>query len=132
MSSASSGEPDWMKTAWQYVLRLDHVLPDGPEPPWLDRPAMMKIPVSSPAVLGRLKGFCKRFHFVLAPILRSEKLDPEERAEKPILTTRFNKRSDDWLDLTGMLAPSNYVGRGPQADCGGAGRALGKVETSST
>ena len=100
MSPASSGEPDWMKTAWQYVLRLDHVLPDGPEPPWLDRPAMMKIPVSSPAVLGRLKGFCKPFHFVLAPILRSEKLDPEKRAEKPILITRFNKHSDEWLDAT--------------------------------
>jgi hypothetical protein len=58
----------------------------------------MKIPVSSPAVLGRLKGFCKPFDFVLAPILRSDKLDPEERAEKPILITRFNKHSDEWLD----------------------------------
>jgi len=60
----------------------------------------MKIPVSSPAVLGRLKGFCKPFDFVLAPILRSDKLDPEERAEKPILITRYNKHSDEWLDAT--------------------------------
>ena len=100
MSPASSDEPDWMETAWQYVLRLDNVLCDGSDPPWLDHPAMMKIPVSSPAVLGRLKGFCKPFDFVLAPILRSDKLKPEERAEKPILITRFNKHSDEWLDAT--------------------------------
>jgi hypothetical protein len=25
MSPASSDEPDWMETAWQYVLRLDNV-----------------------------------------------------------------------------------------------------------
>jgi hypothetical protein len=100
MSPASSEEADWMETAWQYVLRLDQVLLDGKDPDWLDYPAMMKIPVSSPAVLGRLKGFCKPFDFVLAPILRNDKLDPEERAEKPILITRFNKHSDEWLDAT--------------------------------
>jgi len=94
-----------METAWRYILRLDQGLWDGADPPWLDYPAMMKIPVSSPAVLGRLKGFCKPFDFVLAPILRSDKLDPEERAEKPILVTRFNKHSDEWLDATcGLLA----------------------------
>jgi len=59
---------------------------------------MMKIPVSLPAVLERLKGFCKSFDFVLAPIVWSDKLDPEERAEKPLLITRFNKHSDEWLD----------------------------------
>jgi hypothetical protein len=100
MSPASTGEPDWMETAWQYALRLDNVPCDGSDPAWLDYPAMMKIPVSSPAVLGRLKGFCKPFDFVLAPILRSDKLNPEERAEKPILITRFNKHSDEWLDGT--------------------------------
>jgi len=100
MSPASSDEPDWMQAAWGYVLRLDNVPCEGSDPSWLDRPAMMKIPVSSPVVLGRLKGFCKPFDFVLAPILRSDKLNPEERAEKPILITRFNKHSDEWLDAT--------------------------------
>jgi hypothetical protein len=57
----------------------------------------MKIPVSSPAVLGRLKGFCKPYDFVLAPILRNDKLDLEHRAEKPILITQFNKHSDEWV-----------------------------------
>jgi hypothetical protein len=100
MSPASKDEPDWMEAAWLYDLRLDQVLWDGTDPAWLDYPAMMKVPVSSPAVLGRLKGFCKPFDFVLAPILRSDKLNPEERAEKPILITRFSKHPDEWLNAT--------------------------------
>jgi hypothetical protein len=40
-----------VKTAWQYELRLDQVLLDGAHPKWLDYPAMMKIPISSPAVV---------------------------------------------------------------------------------
>ena len=51
MSPASSDEPDWMESAWRYILRLDQVLWDGADPPWLDYPAMMKIPISSPAVV---------------------------------------------------------------------------------
>ena len=98
MSPASEDEPDWMKTAWEYVLRFDHVLCDGSDPAWLDYPAMMKIPVSSPALLGRLKGYVKPFDFVLAPILRTDALDPEERAEKPILITCFRKHSEEWLN----------------------------------
>ncbi|SPF36940.1 conserved hypothetical protein [Candidatus Sulfotelmatobacter kueseliae] len=100
MSPASEDEPDWMETAWQYVLRFDQVLWDGSDPAWLDYPAMMKIPVSSPAVLGRLKNFCKPYDFVLAPILLTDRLDPSERAEKPILITRFTKHSDEWLNAT--------------------------------
>ena len=99
MSPASKNE-DWMQTAWQYVLRFDQVISDGSDPDWLDYPAMMKIPVSSPAVLGRLKSFVKPYDFVLAPILLSDKLDPAERAEKPILITRFTKHSQEWLDAT--------------------------------
>ncbi len=100
MSPASEGEVDWMETAWQYVLRVDQVLWEGSDPAWLDYPAMMKIPVSSPAVLGRLKEFVKPYDFVLAPILLTDSLDAEERAEKPILITRFTKHSKEWLDAT--------------------------------
>jgi hypothetical protein len=59
------------------------------EPEWLDYPAMMQIPVSSPAVLGRLKNFCKPRDFVLAPIIRDADLHLEEDGEKPILITRI-------------------------------------------
>ena len=69
------------------------------DPDWLDRPAMMQIPVSSPAVLGRLKDFCKPRDFVLAPI-RDADLDLDEQAEKPILITRFTKNREEWADAT--------------------------------
>ncbi len=100
MSPALKGEADWMESAWEYVLRFDQVLWRGSDPPWLDYPAMIKIPVSSPAVLGRLKGFVKPYDFVLAPILVEDNLDPTERAEKPILITRFTKHSSEWLNAT--------------------------------
>lgn len=63
-------------------------------------PAMMKIPVSSPAVLGRLKGFCKPYDFVLAPVVRDGDLDLDEQADKPILVTRFTKDSNEWSAAT--------------------------------
>jgi hypothetical protein len=69
------------------------------DPDWLDRPAMMRIPVSSPAMLGRLKAFCKPYDFVLAPIIREGDLQLDE-AEKPILVTQFNQDSEDWSNAT--------------------------------
>lgn len=40
----------------------------------------------------------KPYDFVLAPILQTADLDPEQRAEKPILITRFTDHSDEWLE----------------------------------
>ena len=37
---------------------------------------------------------------MLAPILQTDELDPDELAEKPILITRFNKHSEQWLHAT--------------------------------
>src|SRR5205807_424531 len=68
------------------------------DPSWLDLPAMMKIPVTSPAVLGRLKGFCKPYDFVLAPVVRDGALDLDAQADKPILVTRFTKNPAEWLN----------------------------------
>jgi hypothetical protein len=100
MPPTSKDGDDWMVDAWQYVLKVDAGGHIDSEPEWLDYPAMMKIPVSSPAVLGRLKGFCKPYDFVLAPIIRDSKLDPESQAEKPIFITRFSKHSDEWSNAT--------------------------------
>jgi hypothetical protein len=100
MSPTSKEGDDWMVDAWEYVLKVDAGGHIDSEPEWLDYPAMMRIPVSSPAVLGRLKGFCKPYDFVLAPIIRDSKLDPETQAEKPILITRFSKHSDEWGNAT--------------------------------
>jgi len=57
---------------------------------------MMRIPVSSPAVLGRLKDFCKPYDFVLAPVVCDEDFNLDEEANKPILVTRFTKASEEW------------------------------------
>jgi hypothetical protein len=70
------------------------------EPEWLDLPAMMRIPVSSPAVLGRLKDFCKPYDFVLAPIVCDGDFNLDEEADKPILVTRFAKASEEWSTAT--------------------------------
>jgi hypothetical protein len=81
---------------WRKVLQNEGIALKTDDPDWLDRPAMMRIPVSSPAVVGRLKEFCKPYDFVLAPVIREGDLQLAEEAEKPILVTRFNKDSDEW------------------------------------
>jgi hypothetical protein len=81
---------------WRKVLQNEGIALKTDEPDWLDRPAVMRIPVSSPAVVGRLKDFCKPYDFVLAPVIREGDLQLAEEAEKPILVTRFNKHSEEW------------------------------------
>ena len=44
---------NWMETAWQYVLCLDDAPCPGANSAWPDYPAMMTLPISSPA--GRRK-----------------------------------------------------------------------------
>ena len=92
---------------WRKVLQNEGVALKTDEPDWLDRPAMMRIPVSSPAVLGRLKAFCKPYDFVLAPVIREGDLQLAEEAEKPILVTRFNKDSAEWSTATYYNARSD-------------------------
>src|SRR4029077_16370156 len=94
------GEDRFAVEFWQKVLQNEGISFKSREPEWLDRPAMMKIPVSSPAVLGRLKDFCKPRDFVLAPVIRDADLDLDEQAEKPILITRFTKNSEECADAT--------------------------------
>jgi hypothetical protein len=85
---------------WRKVLQNEGIVLGGEDPDWLDRPAIMRIPVSSPAVLGRLKSFCKPYDFVLAPVIRDRDLQLDEEAERPILVTRFSKHSEEWSATT--------------------------------
>ena len=85
---------------WKEVLYKEGIRLKSEKPEWLDRPAIMKIPVSSPAVLGRLKGFVKPYDFVNAPVVRDGDLNLDEQADKPILITRFTKNSREWADAT--------------------------------
>jgi hypothetical protein len=85
---------------WQKVLQNEVISFKKYDPEWLDYPAMMQIPVSSPVVLGRLKDFCKPRDFVLAPVVRDGDLDLNGQADKPILVTRFTKHSEEWSTAT--------------------------------
>jgi hypothetical protein len=98
MRNSKNDEDDWIDEFWEGVLQNEGISFSGLSPQWLDCPAMMKIPVSSPAVLGRLKNFVKPYDFVLAPIINDTDMD--EQAEKPILITRFTKKSEEWLGAT--------------------------------
>ncbi len=51
----NEAENGWTNEFWSAVLKGEGISCKNGAPEWLDRPAMMKIPVSSPAVLGRLK-----------------------------------------------------------------------------
>jgi hypothetical protein len=54
---ADRDEDQFAGAFWQCVLQNEGISLKREEPDWLDLPAMMRIPVSSPAVLGRLKDF---------------------------------------------------------------------------
>jgi hypothetical protein len=92
--------PYWIELAWLYVLRNEGIIFQDIDPDFLDKPAMMQIPVSSPAVLGRLKKFAKPYDFVLAPIVSDARLSLEEQTEKPILIMRFTRNLAEWLSAT--------------------------------
>jgi hypothetical protein len=94
------GEDQFAVAFWQCVLQNEGISIKRADPEWLDLPAMMKIPVSSPAVLGRLKDFCKPYDFVLAPVVRDGDENLDEDANKPILVTRFSKASEEWSTAT--------------------------------
>ena len=94
------GEDQFAAAFWQCVLQNEGISLKHEEPEWLDLPAMMRIPVSSPAVLGRLKDFCKPYDFVLAPVVRDGDFNLDEEANKPILVTRFSKDSEEWSGAT--------------------------------
>lgn len=93
-------EDQFAAAFWQCVLQNEGISLKHEEPGWLDLPAMMRIPVSSPAVLGRLKDFCKPYDFVLAPVVRDGDFNLDEEANKPILVTRFEKASEEWAAAT--------------------------------
>jgi hypothetical protein len=92
---ADRDEDQFAGAFWQCVLQNEGISLKREEPDWLDLPAMMRIPVSSPAVLGRLKDFCKPYDFVLAPVVRDGDFNLDEEANKPILVTRFAKHSEE-------------------------------------
>ena len=67
---ANKNDPqsDWVFEAWHWVLEGEVATPRS-TPEWFRIPAMMRMTVSTPAILGMLKGFTKPFNFVHVPLL---------------------------------------------------------------
>lgn len=67
---APEGDPerDWVFEAWHWVLEGEVATP-RPTPDWFRIPTMMRMTVSTPAVLGTLKGFVLPFNFIHVPLL---------------------------------------------------------------
>jgi hypothetical protein len=59
---------EWTFEAWDWLLRQELGLRRRP-PVWLNVPAMMRIVVSTPHVLGRLKYSTRPYNFVFCPII---------------------------------------------------------------
>jgi hypothetical protein len=64
----SENEAGWVFEAWDFMLRQGLEL-QPIAPAWLDIPAMMRIVVSTPHVLGRLNYFTRPYNFLFCPLI---------------------------------------------------------------
>ena len=96
---------DWLYEAWHWLLECEVAMPRTP-PAWFSIPAMMRTTVTTPAVLGLLKGFTKPFNFINVPLPFSQSYpdgkDPSNF--RPIMP--FSKHREDWLKTKAMDAHS--------------------------
>ena len=68
VTKANRDDSDWTVEAWNWILCQRLGLPTDP-PPWLDIPAMMRIAISTPQLLERLKHVAAPFSFFLCPLI---------------------------------------------------------------
>lgn len=61
-------DPPWIFEAWDWMLRQELGLPHR-APSWVDLPAMMRIVLSTPHVLGRLSYSTRPFNFLFCPLI---------------------------------------------------------------
>lgn len=88
-------ESDWLFEAWHWLLEGAVATPCS-TPEWFQYPAMMRMTVSTPAVLGILKRYTRPFNFVLVPLLFQRA--QERGGLKLNLVMPFSKRRDEWLN----------------------------------
>ena len=89
-------ENDWILEAWHWVFEGEVAMP-RPCPEWFTIPAMMRMTVSTPAVLGMLKGFTRAFNFVHVPLLFPSLYPPRKDSPNFSLIMPFSKDRDRWL-----------------------------------
>jgi hypothetical protein len=91
------GERHWTFEAWDWLLRNALGLPNS-EPDWLDRPAMMRIKISTPHVLKRLNKILRPFNFVFCPLIDGVVGYPAGvNRDQFTLITPFTKNRKNWL-----------------------------------
>jgi hypothetical protein len=95
---AVQGDPqsDWVLQGWHWVLEGEVATP-RPAPGWFKFPAMMRTTVSTPAVLGLLKGFTKPFNFVHVPLLFPNLYPAGKDSSNFGLIMPFSKHRSKWL-----------------------------------
>jgi hypothetical protein len=89
-------ENDWIFETWRWLLEGEVAKPTI-TPAWFSVPAVMQITVSTPAVLGTLKGFTKPFNFVHVPLLFPCSYPAGKSPSNFSLIMPFSKRRDQWL-----------------------------------
>ena len=87
---------DWLFEAWHWVLEGEVARP-RPSLEWFDYPAMMRMTVSTPAVLGMLKGFTRPFNFVHVPLPFSRSYPAGKDSSNFSLVMPFSKCRDRWI-----------------------------------
>jgi len=96
---ANKGDPqsDWIFETWHWVLEGEVANP-RPAPEWLSIPAMMRMTVSTPAILGMLQEFTKPFNFVHVPLLFPSLYPAGKDPSNFGLIMPFSKHRDQWLN----------------------------------
>lgn len=90
-------QSDWVCEAWHWVLEGDVARPRI-TPDWLPIPAMMRMTVSTPAILGLLQWFTKPFNFVHVPLLFPTLYPSGKDPSNFGLIMPFSKHRDQWLN----------------------------------
>jgi len=88
---------DWVFEAWHWVLEGEVATP-RPNPKWFSIPAMMRMTVSTPAILGLLKGFTKPFNFIHVPLLFPSLYPAGKKPSNFSLIMPFSKDREQWLN----------------------------------
>ena len=88
---------DWILEAWRWVMQGEVAVP-RPVPEWFSLPAMMRMTVSTPAVLGVLAGFTRPFNFVHVPLMFPSLYPPGKNPSNYGLIMPFSKHREEWLN----------------------------------
>ena len=89
-------ENDWIFETWRWLLEGEVAKPTI-APEWFSIPAMMQITVSTPAVLGTMKGFTRPFNFVHVPLLFPCSYPTGKAPSNFSLIMPFSKHRNQWL-----------------------------------